>query len=53
MAASTRTRSWCVGYFDGDDLVDVDKTVVRGALDPKKKITVQKLIDALTESVDF
>jgi len=39
-------------YFDGDDLVDVDKTVVRGALDPKKKITVQKLIDALTESVD-
>jgi hypothetical protein len=40
-------------YFDGDDLVDVDKTVVRGALDPKKKITVQKLIDALTESVDF
>ena len=39
-------------YFDGADLVDLDKTVVRGALDPKKKITVQKLIDALTEAAD-
>jgi hypothetical protein len=39
-------------YFDGADLVDVDKTVVRGALDPKKKISVQKLIDALTEDLD-
>ena len=36
-------------YFDGVDLVDGDKDVVSGALDPKKKITVQKLIDALTE----
>ena len=39
-------------YFDGADLVDVDKTVVSGALDPKKKISVQKLIDALTEDLD-